>query len=168
MTFPACLPVILNSEGDRFVVDQGGPTKLGVTQRTLSAFLGRAASVEDVRSLTPDAVSPLYESQFYNAAHCNELAAGVDLMIFDEAVNEGVGRAVRHLQQALGVIADGAFGPATLAAAQRADPAALIAGLHETNAAYYASLAAAFPKDEHGWLARNDRTRTLALGMIGS
>ena len=164
MTFALCLPIILNSEGG-YVVDQGGPTNLGITQRALSAFFGRAATVQEVRSLTIDTAAPLYESLFYNAAHCNELAAGVDLMVFDEAVNEGPGRAVRHLQQALGVIADGAFGLATLAATRRAPPAALINALHETNAAYYASLEAAFPDDEHGWLARNDRTRTLALGM---
>jgi len=165
MSFDACLPIILASEGG-FTVDQGGPTCLGVTQRTLSSFLGRAASIDEVKALTPETVAPLYRANFYHAAHCDELAPGVDLMVFDEAINEGVGRAVRHLQQALGVKVDGAFGPKSLEAAAKANRIDLVNRLHDTNGAYYDSLASIYPQDERGWHSRNDRTRDAALAMI--
>lgn len=112
MTFAACIPIILMSEGGYVnnPRDPGGPTNLGITQQTLSGWLGHAASVADVQALTQAQVEPIYQADYYNAAHCHQLAAGVDLMIFDEAVNQGVGRAIRTLQQAAGVTADDSSG----------------------------------------------------------
>lgn len=167
MSFAACLPIILASEGG-FVIDQGGPTNLGVTQRALSAYLRRPAGEQEVRDLTPISVGPLYLADYYNPAHCPALPAGLDLMVFDEAVNEGVGRAIRHLQEAVGVAADGLFGPATLAAVQAISAADAISAIHDTNADYYATLDAIYPQDERGWTARNDRTRGLALAMAAA
>ena len=167
MSFSACLPVIIQSEGG-YVVDQGGPTNLGVTQAALSFWLRRPATVADVQALTPETVAPLYQADFYNVACCNLLPAGLDLMVFDEAVNEGPGRAVRHLQEALGVVVDGDFGPETHTAVNDCNVVDTINKLHDTNAAYYESLDAQFPQDEGGWQARNDRTRTAALEMVHS
>lgn len=165
MTFAVCLPVILASEGG-FVIDQGGPTNLGVTRTALAAFLRRPVTIDEVRALTPATVGPLYLADYYNPAHCPALPAGLDLMVFDEAVNEGVGRAIRHLQEAIGVTADGLFGPLTLAAVDAAAPTETINAIHDTNAAYYASLDELYPEDERGWTARNDRTRGIALTMV--
>lgn len=168
--FPACLAVILQSEGG-WVIDQGGPTQFGITELALQAWLHRPVSAVDIRSLTADGpvVGPLYQADYFNAAHCDALPVGLDLMVFDEAVNEGVGRAIRHLQEALGVVVDGAFGPHTaLALKGVTDVAAIINRLHDDNAAYYASLDARFPEDEAGWTARNDRTRDLALAMVSA
>src|SRR5580658_7273251 len=103
MPFEACLPVILASEGG-FVddpADPGGATNLGVTRATLSSWLGRPATIAEVETLSPP---------------------GVDLMVFDAAVNQGVARAFATLQSALGVAADGGFGPTTKAALTAADP----------------------------------------------
>lgn len=165
MTFAACFPVTRASEGG-FVIDQGGPTNFGVTIPMLSAYLRRPATEADIRALTVDTVAPLYLSLFYNAAHCNQCPNGVDLMVFDEAVNEGQGHAIRHLQQALAITVDGAFGPKTLAALQAADPTDLIHAMHDANSAYYDSLASIYPEDEKGWHARNDRTMAAALAMV--
>ena len=46
----------------------------------------------------------------------DDLPPALALLVFDAAVNNGVARAARWLQQALGVTADGAIGPVTLAA----------------------------------------------------
>lgn len=170
MSFAQCLPVILASEGKTFVIDQGGPTELGITIPALQAYLHRPCTQADIEALAhqPDVVAGLYEADFYNAAHCNDCPAGLDLMVFDESVNEGQGRAIRHLQQALGVPVDGAFGPTTLDAAQVCNPVLTINAIHDDNAAYYESLDARFPQDERGWQARNDRTRDLALAMAAA
>jgi lysozyme family protein len=164
MSFAACLPVILASEGG-YAVDQGGPTNHGVTQAALSTWLRRPATIAEVQALTPASVAPLYQANFYNAAHCPDCPTGLDLMVFDEAVNEGVGRAIQHLQAAVGVTVDGLYGPATQAAVEACDPIAAIHHIHDTNAAFYQSLDAKYPQDEGGWQARNDRTRDLALAM---
>lgn len=165
--YATCLPIILKAEGG-YTVDQGGPTMLGVTQKALSSWLRRPASVEEVKALTPEAVAPLYKADYWNAAHCNELPVGVDLMTFDESVNEGAGRAIRHVQAALGVTPDGMFGPNTRLAVGHADHGAVIRAMHAVNAQYYESLAAKYPEDERGWHARNDHMMVMALGMLAA
>src|SRR5271156_3359996 len=128
MSFEACLPVILASEGG-FVDDPhdpGGATNLGISLAPLSSWRGRTASIADVEALNPAAAGPIYLARYWNPSHACDCPAGVDLMVFDEAVNQGVGRAVPTLQAALGFTADGAFGPATKAALTAAAPAVLI------------------------------------------
>jgi lysozyme family protein len=99
--------------------DPGGPTNLGITQATLSTYLRRPASVQDVRSLTKDAVRPIYKKRFWDVLRCDELPGGVDLAVYDFAVNSGPNRAARYLQSVVGVPQDGQIGPATIAACQK-------------------------------------------------
>jgi lysozyme family protein len=169
MRFEACLPVILASEGG-FVddpADPGGATNLGVTRATLSGCLGGPATIAEVEALTPAAAAPIYRARYWNPAHAGDCPPGVDLMVFDEAVNQGVGRALTSLQAALGVAADGAFGPATLAALAAADPARLVRAIAANREAHYRALPT-FPRFGRGWLARLERTTALALGMTTS
>jgi len=166
MRFEACLPIILASEGG-FVddpTDPGGATNLGITLATLCGWLGRSASVAEVEALTPAAVAPIYRARYWNPAHAGDCPTGVDLMVFDEAVNQGVGRALASLQAALGVAADGAFGSATQAALAAADPARLIRAIAASREAHYRALPT-FPRFGRGWLARLERTTGLALQM---
>ena len=168
MSFADCLPIVLASEGG-FVddpQDAGGATNLGITLETLSGWFGHPATIAQVQALTPVAVAPIYQADYWNAAHCGEWPTGVDLMVFDEAVNQGVGRAIRALQAAVGVAPDGAVGPTTLAAARAADPSATVDAIAAGREAFYRSLPT-FPRFGKGWLARVRRTRDAALTMIG-
>lgn len=163
MTFAACLPVILASEGS-FVddpQDPGGATNLGITLATLSSWLGRTATIAEVEALTPAMVGPIYSARYYMPSHAGDCPPGVDLMVFDEAVNQGVGRAIESLQTALGIAADGAVGPATLAALKAADPHALIDAIAANREAHYRALPT-FAHFGRGWLARLARTTAIA------
>lgn len=167
MSFEACLPIILQSEGG-FVDDPhdpGGATNLGITLATLSGWLGRPATIADVEALTPETVAPIYCADYYNASHACSCPPGVDLMVFDEAVNQGVGRAVRSLQHAAGVAQDGLFGPATQAAVNTAHPGALILRIEADREAHYRALPT-FPRFGFGWLNRLTRTKQLAMQMV--
>jgi len=166
MTFQACLPIILKSEGG-FVddpKDPGGATNLGVTLKTVSHWLGRTATVAEVKALKPADVAPIYEKNYYDAAHANDCPAGVDLIVFDEAVNQGVGRAVRSVQKCAGVAADGSWGPKTQAAVDAMAPADLIAAIAKDREAFYRSLST-FSHFGKGWLSRLARTKAEALAM---
>ena len=166
MSFADCLPVILQSEGG-FVndpQDPGGATNLGVTLKTLSSWLGRPASVAEVKALTPAAVAPIYQANYWNAVHCGALPTGVDLMVFDEAVNQGPGRAMRSLQAAVGITPDGVYGASTRAAVQSCDPSATIRAIAADREAFYRSLPT-FARFGPGWLARLQRTQAKALAM---
>ena len=106
MSLAPCLKAIFQSEGG-FVDDPddpGGATNLGVTIGTLSAERGHTVTVADVKALTFSEASAIYERAYWNPAHCGELPDGVDLVVFDCAVNSGVARAIRLLQKAAGVL----------------------------------------------------------------
>src|SRR6202000_2293501 len=128
---------ILQSEGG-YEVDQGGPTNLSVTLAMWSSWTRRPATAADIQGLTVPLVTPFSLGEFWNPCHLPLVPAGLDLMVFDEGVNEGQGRAIRHLQQALGVPADGLFGPRTaLALSGLSDVVGAINRIHGDNAAYY-------------------------------
>lgn len=99
--------------------DPGGPTNLGITQATLSRWLGRKASIADVKALTKDKVKPIYKRNFWDLMRGDELPGGVDFAVYDFAVNSGPSRAARYLQSVVGVKQDGHIGPETIAAANR-------------------------------------------------
>jgi len=166
MSFAACLPVILASEGGFTETQQDGKiaTNLGVTLATWSGWIGRPATIAEIEALTVAAVTPVYLADYYNPAHCPDMPAGVDLMAFDCAVQSGVGRAIRTLQQAVGVTADGAFGPLTASALADCSPSRVIGSFATAREAFYRSLPT-FSRFGQGWLNRLSRTKAAALAM---
>ena len=126
--FPASLALVLKAEGG-FVNhprDPGGMTNLGVTRNVWRDWVNRDVDEAEMRSLTPELVTPLYKARYWDACKCDDLPRGVDYAVFDSAVNMGPSRAAKLLQAALGVTADGSIGRATIAAATAADPAELL------------------------------------------
>lgn len=165
--FPACLDVILVSEGG-FVddpQDPGGATNMGITLATLQGWRGAPQTVDDVRDLTEADVSPIYETMYWVPTGCNAWPSGVDLMVFDMAVNQGPPRAVRTLQTAVGVPADGVVGQETKAAVARSNAPALIAHIAVLREQFYKGLPT-FPRFGNGWLARVSRTAAAAQQMV--
>jgi hypothetical protein len=122
------LAFVLKYEGGyvNHPADPGGPTNLGVTQQTLSNYLGRPASIEEVKALTPGKVGPIYKKRYWDAVRGNDLPAGLDLVVFDFAVNSGPARATKALQKLVGVAQDGVMGMDTVAAVEREDAEDLI------------------------------------------
>jgi lysozyme family protein len=94
--FPTCLPIILQSEGgfSDHPSDPGGATMDGITLDTFGAFLRRAASVAELQHISDDAVTAIYMRQFWWPSHAGDCPPGVDLMVFDAAVNSGPHRSV--------------------------------------------------------------------------
>jgi lysozyme family protein len=167
--FPQCLAVILKSEGG-FVLNDNtgvGATNLGVTQQTLSQWTGRTATVADVEALTVATVTPIYRAAYWNLVHGDDLPAGLDLIVFDESVNQGPSRAIRTLQQALSVAIDSAIGPKTLAAIAACNPAQMIDQIVSIRAALYRGdrLYSEYGK---GWMNRLYSTAATAHSMVGT
>ncbi|MBM6581392.1 glycoside hydrolase family 108 protein [Microvirga sp. BT689] len=121
--------------------DPGGATKFGITRETLFRARGRPASVDDVRRLTEREAVSIYRRLYWNLVRAEELPPGVDLAVFDLAVNSGVVRAAGMLQTVLGVEADGIVGPVTLEAAREADPASTIRRLTRVRLGFLSRLA---------------------------
>ena len=168
--FHPCLNIILPIEGG--LVDQasdpGGLTNLGITRATLQHYLGanRIVTPQDVRDLTPATVAPIYMT-FWRAIHAELLPLGIDLSVFDWAINSGPANGVKGLQRVLGVGEDGLCGPDTLNAALGARPVELIEKISaarlvfdetETNAAERA-------EDMDGWTNRINKIEAAAKAM---
>ncbi len=97
--------------------DPGGATMRGVTQRVYDAYRRRRRlPVRSVRSITTPELHAIYRRQYWDVVRGDELPAGVDLAVFDAAVNSGPVRAAKWLQRAVGVTADGVIGLVTLGA----------------------------------------------------
>jgi lysozyme family protein len=133
--------------------DPGGMTNLGVTKRVWEEWTGKPATEADMRAITPVMVGPLYKKRYWDAVRGDDLPSGVDLCVFDCAVNAGVGRASRFLQQAVGVDADGKIGPMTISAVTAKPADEIIEAFCALREAHYKGLST-FETFGKGWMRR--------------
>lgn len=145
--------------------DRGGPTKYGITQRTLSEWLGRPATVDEVRTLDEETAREIYVARYLAGPRIDTLPDEIVGQVFDMAVNHGPRRAVRILQEVLGLAGwridiDGVVGPETRRAvvqAQEQMGPLLVNAIADQRANFYRRLVAADPSQGvflRGWLAR--------------
>jgi lysozyme family protein len=101
--FEACLHEVLKHEGG-FVnhpKDPGGATNLGVTKATLEAYRGRRVTVAEVKALSVSEAAKIYHQNYWQLIKGDTLGAGLDLCVFDCAVNSGPSRALAFLRQVM-------------------------------------------------------------------
>jgi lysozyme family protein len=170
--FEAALPFVLRWEGG-FVDhpnDPGGRTNKGVTQKVYDAWRKRQGLPQrDVKMIEHGEVLAIYESGYWIPPRCDLLKRQLDLVQFDTAVNMGVGRAVKFLQQALECPVDGDFGPATKSAVASCDAGDTIVKYCEIREAFYRNLAQTKPNLAvflKGWLNRLNALRR-EVGLPG-
>jgi lysozyme family protein len=148
--------------------DPGGPTNLGVTLGEFARWRkvaldsdNFAALKADLKAITRAEARRIYQANYWDAALCGYLPAGLALFHFDCAVNQGVAGAARMLQRALSVDVDGAIGPLTIAAARSVPIATALSRYADARRAHYRSLST-FWRFGRGWLSRVDTTLALA------
>jgi lysozyme family protein len=106
--------------------DHGGPTNMGITQKTLSDYLGRPASIEEVRNLKVPQVKEIYERRYVSDPRFDKLPVAIQPVVIDAGVLHGTGRATKFLQQVLNqagfgpVNEDGILGPTTRGLVEKA------------------------------------------------
>lgn len=153
------LDLLLDHEGglSDHASDRGGRTNKGVTQATYTDWRRRKGlQPQDVARITQAEVEAIYDEGYWRAAACDKLPWPLSYVVFDAAVNSGPARAKIWLQQGLGVPADGAIGPKTLAAARSASPAQTLAVV-KARADFIAELMKRDPSQTafaKGWMRR--------------
>lgn len=172
--FDLYFPKLLGHEGGyvNHPKDPGGATNMGITHKTLAAWRKLdVATRAMVKALTVVEAKAIYRSQYWNAARCDDLPSGLDVAVFDFAVNSGVGRAVRMLQQELmarklytGAI-DGLIGSKTLNAVRQVnDIGGLVDAFQDRRLAFLKRLKG-WSTFGRGWQRRVNEVQEFALRL---
>lgn len=83
--------------------DPGGKTMYGVTQAVFDAWnVAHGRPKTSVRYISRADALAIYQSNYWNAAKCESLDAGVDLAVYDASVNSGVSRGRKWLLASVG------------------------------------------------------------------
>ncbi len=138
--------------------DPGGRTKYGISQRAYPDL--------DIAALTVDDAAEIYRRDYWDRVRGDDLPPAVAHVVFDAAVNMGVGVAIRLMQRQLGVAADGIIGPVTLAAARDCDVRGFCRDYQVRRIRRYSSLPG-WHKFGAGWSIRALRVLAEALEMAG-
>lgn len=156
--FTQAVGIILKLEGgDKVIIDSGGLTKYGISQRAYPDL--------DIEALTEKDAIDIYRRDYWNAVKGDDLEWPLNLLVFDAAVNQGVHAAVQMLQRAAGGLSiDGRFGPATLARVKGANQKELAALFIAERALRYADTRH-FSIYGRGWMARLARV-LIAAGEV--
>lgn len=117
--FERCINLILIEEGGMANLrrDPGGLTKYGISQRAYPNL--------DIASLTSRQALEIYQRDYWTPIQGDALPVGMDYLVLDCAINQGVGAAIKLLQEAARTAVDGVLGTQTLEATRRAMPGIL-------------------------------------------
>ena len=150
--------------------DPGGETNYGISKR--------AFPNEDIKNMTPDRAGILMYDNYWQPESCGNafMPDGINLYVFDMAVNMGIDKAGRVLQAAInqvwvnnkqaGLVAiDGKIGPATLSALMKLHPVHVLIELDGLRAYTYGTYPG-FNKYGYGWERR--AAYMLAHGVLAT
>jgi len=86
MSFERAIDFTLKWEGgySNDPTDPGGETKYGISKRAHPDL--------DITNLTLEDAKDIYRTEYWNASGCDNLPEPLDIVVFDTAVNMGVGR----------------------------------------------------------------------------
>ncbi len=145
--------------------DPGGSTMKGVTQARYDGYRkDHGLPTRSVKNIQLDEVRTIYRKYYWDVVKGDLLPSGVDLAVFDFAVNSGPSRAAEYLQKIVKVEVDGKIGPATLEAVSRQNPRVLIETLCDKRLAFLQRLSI-WPTFGKGWGRRVAGIRKAALKL---
>ena len=154
--FLSAVERVLGDEGGYSAspADPGGATKFGISARSYPDL--------DIATLTRDQAVNIYWREWWLRFGFAQLPDAIGAKTFDLAVNIGAAHAIECLRRALRACGSpvtevGTLGPATILAARRANPIALMSALRSEAAGYYRLVAAHQENGAQfikGWLNR--------------
>lgn len=137
--------------------DAGGETKYGISKASYPN--------EDIANLTLERAQQIYKRDYWNRCKCDQLPDALSVAVFDFAVNSGVNRAIRFLQMALRVKADGIIGNQTIGAANRLNPRQVLAEYMDRRLIFLMKQPN-WRRYGRGWGNRINRTRKFCERLI--
>jgi len=99
--------------------DRGGPTKGGITLRTLESWRGHRCTIQELKRLNKKEALKILEKRYVECNGIDKLKdTPLKSQVIDDAVLSGPFIAVQDLQNAVGAADDGIIGPKTLKAVE--------------------------------------------------
>jgi lysozyme family protein len=114
--------------------DPGGETMYGITKRVAVAN-GYTGNMRDLPLATAKTIAKV---QYWDRFACDQLPYAIAFQVFDTAYNGG--HPAQWLQQAVGTVADGVIGAATIGAVRSSDLWKVLALFNASRLEYLASL----------------------------
>lgn len=149
MSLSTAVAFVLSQETGTVVEGQGWVSKWGIDSRYHPEL-----SQDQIRNLTQErAAIILGGAQYWEAVHGSQLPAYLQLPMLDAGVNEGPTAAIKCLQHALQITADGLWGPETEAAVTASNQTTTLAYFTAARIASYA-IDAGWAADGEGWTKR--------------
>jgi len=99
--------------------DRGGPTKGGITIRTLRQWRQRPCTRKELQKLDEREALQILERRYVEANGIHRLTGTLQEQVIDNAVLSGPQLAVKDLQRAVGTTTDGIIGNITLGAIEQ-------------------------------------------------
>lgn len=150
--------------------DPGGLTVDGVTQVIYDRYRARIhAPLRPVTKSTKAERDAIFKQDFWDQYDISRLPPSVALWAYDSVVNLPARRAIKGMQEILGVTADGFIGPITEAAARRNYGVLLIKALILWRQNYYHTRVVEKPAKKEflkGWLRRVDSLKKEMLRLL--
>jgi len=108
MRFDDCFAKLMHHEGglSKDKHDPGGATRYGISQKQYPRL--------NIDALTLLEAKEIYRKDYWNEIIADSLPKTIRYIVFDTAVNLGVDRAVRILQEIVGATVDGIVGAETI------------------------------------------------------
>lgn len=131
----------------------GGKVGSGTLNGTKYGIAANTYPSVDIPGLTISKAAEIYMRDFVAPLKLDRYAASVAYQLLDFAVNSGIGRATKELQQAVGVTADGKIGPQTIAAVQARSETDLVMLVTAGRIDFMAGLNN-WPAHGKGWMRR--------------
>lgn len=140
--------------------DPGGETNFGISKRQYPDV--------DIRGLTQEKANEIYQRDYWDKTKLGDLNRRMGVKVFDAGVNIGAERAVRFLQEILGVTEAGVVNNDTVAAATAESEPSLLKKYAARLKKYYKEVAKARPSSKKylkGWVDRADRQPELGTNL---
>ncbi len=150
--------------------DPGGATNMGITQATLSRWLGRQATKAEVKALTRQTQRQIMRAFYYDVVRGDDLPVATAAVVYNGAVLHGPSRSAKFLQSAIraqgfNIDVDGAIGPKTLGAVAQINVAACVRSYLGIQEEFLRGLAH-FPTFGKGWMNRLEDIRKFTETLL--
>lgn len=139
--------------------DGGGCSCKGITLPVYRGEYGAGLDCNDLRKITDEQASKIYKKYYWDVCMADKIAdSNIAYLLVDFAVNSGCKRAIKAIQDIVGVEVDGYMGKVTLGAINSYyDPKELFDMLMEYRVDFYNDLVEKKPSQGvflNGWLNR--------------